>query len=597
MYISRIQIRNFRNFKSLDLSLKAQTNCLIGENNSGKTNFIYALRLAIDVNLPIWQRQLSEHDFCHTVDFKTPQQILIVVDFKEFKDKPPEEAVIGKFRLGAEEDLARIYYRFSPGKKILEQFDDTGAVPGSLTIEDYDWAITGGGPELDLDSVKWNEALGKNFNFQILRHFNLTFLSAVRDVDDEIRKTQTSPLGKLLTSAEFSAEEKTELVSILRVANEKIAERDPIKRTGQVIDGAYKAAAGAAHPLEIKLGLSEPTFPAISRSLKLVLSSPLLKNFPPGRNGLGLNNILYISMLLEFFIRQSEKPTSSGQLIMLEEPEAHIHPLLQRAFYDVLSKKKIQTILSTHSTHITSKAPLGTYCVLVQEKDGTSGCNLDDIAALDEVARRDIPRFLDATRSTLLFARKILLVEGPAELFLLPALISEVLKVDLESLGIAVIPIHGVHFATYAKLFGKDALRKKCAVVTDGDIPSDAADQAGDGEVSKPQLEGIENEYVKVFKSRTTLEKEIVLTGLLPAIKAAASLHGGRKTVSLIDAAIAVKPSGHTPEDLKPIGEALLSLAKRVGKARFAQTLSEKLGGASDCPKYIADAAKWLLEE
>ena len=216
-------------------------------------------------------------------------------------------------------------------------------------------------------------------------------------------------------------------------------------------------------------------------------------------------------MLLEFFIRQSEKETSSGQLIMLEEPEAHIHPMLQRTFFDVLAKKEIQTILSTHSTHITSKAPLDTYCVLVQEPTGTSGCNLADVKALDATAKRDIPRFLDATRSTLLYARKVMLVEGPAELFLIPALINQVLGIDLEAIGIAVIPIHGVHFATYAKLFGPEALRKQCAIVTDGDLPSDATGQEGDGDVSKPQLAGVENTYVKVFESATTLEKEISL--------------------------------------------------------------------------------------
>lgn len=593
MYINQIQIRNFRNFKSLRLSLRPGSNCLIGENNSGKTNLLVALRLAIDINLPAWQRNLNEQDFSSPIDMKTPQQILIAVDFADFKDKPNQEALVGKFRIGTEADKARIYYRFAPSRKIRDQLGDSGEIPAQLGLDDYDWEITGGGPEMDLDKVKWNDPLGKTFNFQAFRNFEPTFLSAVRDVDDEIRKTHNSPLGRLLASAEFSAKEKDALVSILKVANEQIEKQDPIKRTGEVIDTAYNNAAGATHPLQVRLGLSEPTFPAISRSLKLVLSSPALKNFPPGRNGLGLNNILYISMLLEFFIRQSEKETSSGQLIMLEEPEAHIHPMLQRTFFDVLAKKEIQTILSTHSTHITSRAPLETYCVLVQEPTGTSGCNLADVKALDASAKRDIPRFLDATRSTLLYARKVILVEGPAELFLIPALINQVLGIDLEAIGIAVIPIHGVHFATYAKLFGPDALRKKCAIVTDGDLPSDATGQEGDGDVSKPQLAGIENSYVKVFVSITTLEKEISLQSLLPCIEKTAKLHGGRKTAGMIRA---IAGRAATKAELNAIGDAFLGLAYRVGKARLAQTLSENLDGATELPKYISDAVAWLKE-
>lgn len=595
MYISRLQVLNFRNFMSLDLSLNDGSNCLIGENNTGKTNLLHALRLAVDVNVPLWQRQLGEHDFHFGVDYRSPAQIIVAVDFSNFKDNPPQEALVGKFRIGNEDDLARVYYRFFPNKKIREQFEETGVAPENLTIDDYDWGITGGGPEVSLDAVKWYEALGTGFGFQLFRNFDLTFLSAVRDVDDEIKKTHSSPLGKLLASADFTPKEKEELVAILRTANDQIAIRPPVKRTGEMIDGAYKAAAGLSHPLEIKLGLSEPTFVAISRSLKLVLSSSQLKNFPPGRNGLGLNNILYISMLLEFFIRQSEKSTASGQLIMLEEPEAHIHPLLQRAFFDVLSKKGIQTILSTHSTHITSKAALDSFCVLVQEKDGTSACNIAQIPALDETALRDIPRFLDATRSTLLFARKVLLVEGPAELFLIPALVQAVHGVDLESVGIAVIPIHGVHFGTYAKLFGEAALRKKCAILTDGDLPSDASKTEGDGEISKPQLVGIENPYVKVFKSRTTLEIEIAIPALFPAIRAAAIAHGGRKTSAHIDKVM--KEKSPSPAEVRAIGELTLGLAKRVGKARFAQTLSENLGEVTDYPKYMEDAITWLVAD
>ena len=81
----------------------------------------------------------------------------------------------------------------------------------------------------------------------------------------------------------------------------------------------------------------------------------------------------------------------------------------------------------------------------------------------------------DATRSALLYARKVLLVEGPAEQFVIPGLVKAVMGIDLDEEGIAVVPIFGTHFASYAKLFGPGGIQKKCAILTDGDLmPSDA---------------------------------------------------------------------------------------------------------------------------
>jgi predicted ATP-dependent endonuclease of OLD family len=51
MYISRIVVRHFRNFELLDVPISPGATCLIGENNTGKSNLLFALRLAIDANL------------------------------------------------------------------------------------------------------------------------------------------------------------------------------------------------------------------------------------------------------------------------------------------------------------------------------------------------------------------------------------------------------------------------------------------------------------------------------------------------------------------------------------------------------------------
>ncbi len=349
--------------------------------------------------------------------------------------------------------------------------------------------------------------------------------------------------------------------------------------------------------------MADPSFSSIARSLTLLLSNSALTDFEPYLNSLGLNNILYISMLIESFERRVRNHKTAGQIFLVEEPEAHLHPQLQRVLLEVLKDKPFQTILSSHSTHITSNAKLSSLVLLTNSgQSNTKATNPACSGLLSTREIADLERYLDATRSTLLFARKVILVEGPAELFIIPTLVKKVMGIDLERYGVSVIPIYGVHFHIYAKLFNKLALPKKCAIIADGDLkPSDSQNVNCDDETlpELPSLDSFASEYVGIFRCKTTFERALTITGLLLCLALAAKECEAKKIAEklkdgckrLTNSNIDSKESKTLFSDLR---DAVLATAKRFGKARFAQVVSKHIEVAEDAPKYIKDAIDWL---
>jgi putative ATP-dependent endonuclease of OLD family len=516
MRISRVVIKNFRSFERLDVALNEATTCVIGENNTGKSNFLHAIRLCIDAALSSAYRSLIPSDIHATVNIAEPNQILVGLEIIDFAGKTNEEALVGAWQFNPGQ--SRLFYRFRPKLAVREDLDAGEIEPGTLKLSDYHWEILGGGdPAYDLADIEWDDDVGSSIRFADLQSFLVVFLPALRDVEGDLRQFRSSPLARLIDAMDIDDAEKEQLLDSLRKANEEIAAAKSIDAVANAIDTSFKNVAGPAFSMDVALGLAEPSFQAIVRALRILLTNNAMENFDPSSNGLGLNNILYVSILIEYFKKRLAQKKTAGQIVLFEEPESHLHPQLQLSLFKALSALPFQSILTTHSTHITAHAGLPSYVVLTQTGNAAvASCVPAASANLDAAEVRDLERYLDATKSGLLFARMVMLVEGPAELFLIPALFKKIRNLDLERAGISVIPIYGVHFDVYAKLFSDEALPKKCALVTDGDMkPSDAMpDLEGDDDVPAPRNLGeLENEYVKVFACRTTFERALVFEG------------------------------------------------------------------------------------
>lgn len=569
---------------------------------------MHGLRLAVDANLSSAYRKLTEQDVHSGVTIADPIQVLVSCEFRGYDADAVdinEYALLGPCEV--EPGLARITYRFRPRASVREQLESGERKSGTLKLADYHFEVGGGGAN-DPATVTWNEEAGTSIRFGDLQAFLVEYLPAQRDARQILRQGNNSPLGRLIEAHDIPLDERDKLVDLVKGANDSIGASPTISAVGDSLESTFCSTAGEAFDMAVKLGMTEVSFASISRAMTVLLSNDALTSFSPGRNGLGLNNILYLSMLLDLFDRRVGSVDAAGQLLLIEEPEAHLHPQLQRVVYDSLSAKNVQVILSSHSTHITSHAPLKSFVALTN--DGTSATASAvpaNAPGLTDKEVADLERFLDATRSSLLFARKVLLVEGPAEVFLIPPLVKHVMKVDLNRNGVAVVAIHGTHFAPYAKLFGPKALSKRCAIVGDADLKLGCAElEIADGSDRESiwwttqKSDAMDNEFVKSFLCGTTFERAVTLPGTmemladaceeLSKVKAEAAL---RKAQAAMTGA---KGMDLGSAFLSPLRDPVLSAAQAVGKARFAQVASKHVNKATELPAYIYQAVAWLLD-
>jgi putative ATP-dependent endonuclease of the OLD family len=133
--LSRIVIRNFRTLRLVDAPLSEPSTCIIGENNTGKSNLLHALRLCVDVTLSSAYRSLTKDDVHSEVDRSKPFQVFVGVEFTGFEGNLNEEALVHGTQIG--NDRARIFYRFRPKRATRDALARRERGEDSLTLDDY----------------------------------------------------------------------------------------------------------------------------------------------------------------------------------------------------------------------------------------------------------------------------------------------------------------------------------------------------------------------------------------------------------------------------------------------------------------------------
>ena len=190
---------------------------------------------------------------------------------------------------------------------------DAGVIePGSLTPEDYHWELQGGGdPALDMKTINWGDDIGSAIRFADLQAFLVVCLPALRDVEQDLRSFRNSPLARLIAAMEIGSIEQEQLLDALRQANETIKGAPTTATIGSAVDTSFKNVTGPAFSMNVGLGLAQPSFQSIVRSMRILLSNTAMAEFDPSCNGLGLNNILYVSILID---RKTNATAGAGMI-------------------------------------------------------------------------------------------------------------------------------------------------------------------------------------------------------------------------------------------------------------------------------------------
>jgi len=620
MFIETLSIEGYKSFgERFTIPFRNGLNVLVGENATGKSTVIDALRLLL-LDEDFERKPISETDFYlpFAAEGKRATGFIAHCQFAG---------------LSRNQQVAFLPWTDLDGKATLTlQVENKQNFRGR-----YKRILWGGASRASM------------FERELFDAIDCIYLPPLRDAEAKLREGRASRLARLLKNLNRQslqeARDKGErhpLESKVQELNEELSSRkeEHIAKANELIRTRLVEAIGRVFGQDTEIKFTETDFNRIVESLRLFFFPDVDANMDSKafrsleENSLGYNNLLYIATILAELTETAQEV--SFKALLIEEPEAHLHPQFQTRLLRYLEKtateQKVQVIVTTHSPILAAAASIDSLIHLSRRKV-SNGYNYKAVplaaCGLSENSKKFLSRWLDVTKSTLLFARGVILVEGIAEAMLLPEVARRVLHEynqthsddkdklpeSLEDAGVSVINMNGIYFKHFMPLFCNltnvcnSSIPIRCSGVTDNDPskeskPSPSALAKGKNPaleliptVNRSQWARLYSNALKTFEYDLSFEAEAnrtmmfdVLIELWPSQKAGGvvdRLKEMRQETISTD----LKKAEHASEILNRIDD-----SKNVGKGLFAQALADRLQDRRNAfliPAYIKKAIIW----
>lgn len=423
--LQSIRIKGFRGFKNIEVDFE-NTSVLVGTNNAGKTTLLKALQVALTNS-----HFISNDDFyyCedHIDDTIIIDTLFVPINGNDISDKFDEQwaDVFKAERIGITEDRQIMAFR-----TIIKE--------SNKTFRKKQYYIDQWEAFYD-NTTHWYEHEYENelsFYFDEIPFF---YLEANRDILEDL-KSKSSYLGRILSSLEFTNEDKKRIERLISELNDAtIASSDILSDLQITLEELDTAMDNPNNSVQltpftkkvrdlnkgIRINYSEFSMDYHGMGTRSWSSLLVLKSF------LNLNQKVYLT---------NEKPYFP--IIAIEEPESHLHPNAQKKLYSQINNIVGQKFISTHSNYIASGADLFEIRSILKVEPQIKIGKLN-LAILTDEERRKIERQVINTRGELFFSKVVILCEGETEEQSLPMLIEKKLDLNFVSLGVNIVGING----------------------------------------------------------------------------------------------------------------------------------------------------------